>query len=371
MPIKAAAARAAGELVHRARELRPPRRRKGRILLVVALLLLASAGTGGFVWWKSTTLPDGAAFAVGDRVVMESELQRRMETMRALYGVEAPAGAPERMDDYRRAAAKSYAVAMVLTDKADEMDVSTSDTAARATLDGYISRQFGPGRRGRGGFVTALGNVGASEDDVLAEIKQQLAVSKLFEHITRDVTVSEPELRESFSEFQDRLGVPEQRWLRNIVVDSRERAAELVSRLEDGADFATLAGQYSLDGSTRDTGGVLGLVAKSELEPRYGKAAFGATDGAVYGPVQTQRGWNVGLVDAIKPGAPARYDEVKEQLRTLVKYDEQLSRWQQWLADALQAAEVRYADAYRPDDPLSVPTNVRPSGPPSPRGGRG
>lgn len=336
---------------------------KTRILLVVALLLLAGAGTGGFVWWKSTTLPDGAAFAVGDRVVMQPELQQRIDTMRALYGVEAPAGDPERMDDYRRAAAKSYAVAMVLTAEAKEMGVAISDKSARATLDGYISRQFGPGQQGRGGFVTALGNVGASEDDVLAEIKQQLAVSKLFERVTRDVTVSEPELREAFPEFKDRLGVPEQRRLSNIVVDSRERAAELVTRLEDSADFATLAGQYSLDGSTRDKGGSLGLVAESELEPGYGKAAFGAADGAVYGPVQTQHGWNVGQVDAVKPGTPARFGEVTEQLRVLVKYDEQLARWQQWLADALQSADIRYADAYRPDDPLSVPTNARPEAP--------
>lgn len=370
MRITAAFARVLRKLMRRPAHLGLPESTRGFVIIAVLSVMLvgiAGVGAGNYLWWRLTSVPEGAALSVGDRVVTVSGLDRRVESLRALYGVEAPADDHERMNDFRRDSAKAFAVGLVLEGKAREMDVAVSDTTARKTLDEYIGEQFGAGHDARDQFVAALGNVGASEREVLDEIKQQLAVSLLFEKVTRDVTVSGDELRESFPDFRDRLGEPEKRRLLNIVVTSQDQAKKLVGRLEDGAGFADLARRYSVDGSTRDDGGDLGAVAHAQLEDGYGKAAFAARAGEVYGPVHNKHGWNVGQVVKVTPGEEPEFADVQQELRVLVKFDKQLREWQEWLTAAIEEADVRYADQYRPDDPYSVPTNAKPG---SPDGGR-
>nr|WP_145983181.1 hypothetical protein [Pseudonocardia sp. AL041005-10] len=59
----------------------------GRIVAGVLVLTLV-AGIGGGVWWRLQQVPDGAALAVGDRVVTVTDLDDRVQTLRALYGVQ-------------------------------------------------------------------------------------------------------------------------------------------------------------------------------------------------------------------------------------------------------------------------------------------
>lgn len=339
-------------------------------LFAVFAVALVGAGIVGFRAVQER-VPEGGALAVGDRVVSVDELDRRTHSLRALYGVQPPVDDPARMDGFRRDSAKAYAMGIVLQRKAEEMGVSASDSNARKALDSYIEQQFGAGPSGREAFVQALGNVGASEREILDEIKQQLAVSALFAKVTRDVTVDDQELAAAFPKFRDRLGVPERRQISNIVVTNEEQAAQLAQDLGKGGDFAQAARRYSIDGSTRDKGGDLGTVDRTQLEGAYGEAAFAAKEDAVFGPVRTQHGWNVGKVERVVPGKEPVFEEVREQLRALAKLDEQLARWQDWVSQAIKDADVRYADEYRPADPDAVPTGIRPDGPgPNPPGGR-
>ncbi len=75
----------------------------------------------------------------------------------------------------------------------------------------------------------------------------------------------------------------------------------------------------------------------------------------MFGPVQTQYGWNVGKVIQITPPAPAVFDTVKDNLRQQLQLERQLDTWRGWLAGVIRKAHVRYADAYRPADPDSPP----------------
>ncbi len=83
--------------------------------------------------------------------------------------------------------------------------------------------------------------------------------------------------------------------------------------------------------------------------------AFAAPVGGVFGPVQTQYGWNVGKVIQILPPAPAVFDQIKDDLRQQLQLDRQLTIWRDWMAGAIRKAHVRYADGYRPADPDSPP----------------
>ncbi len=81
---------------------------------------------------------------------------------------------------------------------------------------------------------------------------------------------------------------------RQILVSSLDTANEVLSKLKAGADFASLAAQYSLDTSTRQTGGDLGWFARGELlEPTVEDAAFSLQPNQISGPVQSKLGYHI------------------------------------------------------------------------------
>ncbi|MBK0870857.1 peptidylprolyl isomerase [Saccharopolyspora sp. HNM0986] len=333
------------------RRLAAPRARK--VLAACAILLLALGG-GGYFWLRAGTLPDGVALRVNDRDVTVEQFEGKVRTMKALYGVQQPSD-PAGQAEFRRMTAKSYALQLVLEQAGRERNVVVPDKAARDVLDRYITEQAGEGAQARAKFVEALGNAGTSEPDVVAEIKRMLQVNRLFEQTTKGSTVTDEDVRRAFPERKASLGTPETRDLRNIVVRTREDADRVLSRLRAGEPFEAVAADVSLDGQTRAAGGQLGKLEAAQLEDGYAKAAFQPPQGVPFGPVQTQHGWNVGEVLGVHPPVPAVFEQVRDQLKQQLTYEKTMDRWQKWLGDRLRAADVSYADDYRPADPDSPP----------------
>lgn len=328
-----------------------PSTRKARIILLAVVFGLVAAITGGYFWVQAGQLPDGAAFRIDDRVVTVDELNDVTDTWRAMYGVEAPRD-ERKLDDFRRATAKAYAVSLLLDAAAAERGIAVGEKAAQDALTRFIERQAGAGPQARDAFVQALADAGTSQRAVLDEVKKQLIMAQLFKAITEDVgPVSDRELAEAFAASKDQLGTPERRRIANIVVPTKEDADGLIADLRGGAAFASLARQRSIDEATRGKGGVLGNVTRDQLQQRYGNAAFAAEPGEVFGPVRNKFGWNVGIVKRTLPPIPAKLDDVRDQLRQQVEFEKALARWREWLAGQIKAADIEYADKYRPANP--------------------
>lgn len=325
-----------------------------RVAVAVAATIMLVAGVLAVVWQPWAGLPDGAAFAIGDRTVSEDELDERVETLRALYGVEPPEE-PAKLDGFRRDVAKSVAVSMLLDQVASEQRITISEKQARDVLDRFIANRYADG--GREAFVKELGEAGTSEVQVLAEITRQLAVGRLMDRISAAEPIADDELRAEFDKRQDELGTPERRKLRNVVVQSKAKARAILGELRSGASIATLAAEHSIDGSTRKSGGLLGTLSEHELEPEVAKAAFGAKQGEFYGPVKGQFGWNVGRVEAIEPAEPADFEQVRDEFRTMLRTERAFAHWRSWLGQRIREADITYADRYRPADPDAPPSS--------------
>lgn len=331
---------------------------RGR-LAGVALLLVLAVGLGGLVWWRAGVLPDGVAFAVRDQEVTVVQLDRQAETLQALYGVRPPTDAAG-LDRFRRDLAQASAVGTVVEQAAAQRGLAVPEKVARDTLASYVEQFFGTGAAARDQFARALATVGTAEGDVVAEIERQLLVRRLFEEVTRDVAVTPDEVRAAFEQRRDELALPERRELRNIVVASKEEADEVVAELAGGADFVTVAAARSADESTRAQGGVLGTLARGQLEPAYGDAAFAVAPGALFGPVQTRFGWNVGVVGQVLSPQPAAFEQAEETLTAAVRLEKATGVWREFLSAEIAAADVRYADPYRPADPGALPPDPDP-----------
>lgn len=331
-----------------------PNGRLAWIALAVSAVLVGSSATALATAFDDG-LPDGVVLRVGDRTITESQLETRLESLKALYGVKEPTDAAER-DQFLRDAAKSLAMSILLDREAGRRDIVVAQKQADAELAKIVSERLGGDRDS---FVRYLGTAGVSEDQVLDEIKRTIATSRLYAAITEDVPdATTAQAQAEYDARKAEMTTPEKRRISNIVVESRADADRVVAALADPAKFAVVARRDSLDQSTKDQGGDLGTHAASEMEPSFADAAFAAEPGAVFGPVQTQYGWNVGLVTKVVPGDPLTFKQVQATLLQALTSRAQLTVWRAWLGELLKSSDVEYADGFRPESPTDLPSDT-------------
>lgn len=103
---------------------------------------------------------------------------------------------------------------------------------------------------------------------------------------------------------------------KHILVDNEDQAKKIIADLKSGADFATLAKQYSKDPSAAQQGGDLGFFKKDEMVPEFATAAFALQPGQVsQTPVHSQFGWHVILVVERRRAEPPNFDQARDELR--------------------------------------------------------
>lgn len=80
---------------------------------------------------------------------------------------------------------------------------------------------------------------------------------------------------------------------RHILFDNEDDANTALRLLNDGADFAELAREFSQDAGSGARGGDLGFFGPGQTVPEFEQAAFDAEIGEIVGPVESQFGFHI------------------------------------------------------------------------------
>ncbi len=99
----------------------------------------------------------------------------------------------------------------------------------------------------------------------------------------------------------------------HILVETREKAEDLIAELNGGADFAQLARDNST-GPSGPNGGQLGWFGAGMMVPPFEAAVMALEVGAVSEPVQTQFGWHVITLNETRLKDAPAMDEVRDTL---------------------------------------------------------
>ena len=138
--------------------------------------------------------------------------------------------------------------------------------------------------------------------------------------------IDEPEnpdqetLQNLFDENAELYTNPERRRAQHILVEDESLANDLLNQIKEGADFAELAKTNSVDTSSNEQGGDLGLFERDLMGAEFDEAAFSMNVGDVSDVVSTDYGYfHIIKLTEIQTETAQSFEEVREQLVALHK----------------------------------------------------
>ena len=192
-------------------------------------------------------------------------------------------------------------------------------------------------------FQNALGNAGLTLDSLRALIAEQVRVEQLRGSMGADAAEEPTEAEVEEYAAEQRSVSARHILLRagenandSTVTAAREQAEELIAQLNDGADFAELAREYS-DGPTAERGGDLGSFTRDRMVEPFADAVFALEEDGqiVQEPVRTQFGFHV--IQLTDYGEPMD----TEQARSALVEENQQEAYEEALGDLTQQVTVR------------------------------
>lgn len=126
--------------------------------------------------------------------------------------------------------------------------------------------------------------------------------------------------------------------VRHVLVATQGEAEDVAARLDGGEDFAAVATEVSLDTGT--PGGDLGCSLAARYVTEFADASLVAPLGSLFGPVETQFGFHLLIVD--DRIAPTLADVEADPVAYLPVELAQ-SLWSTWFNDTVRGADVTVA----------------------------
>jgi len=241
---------------------------------------------------------------------------------------------------------------------ASEHNITASDKEVDQEIE-KIKKQVGDQARSSSGqdlsnqeaYEQALKQNNITEEELRDNIRENLPVQKVQEKVAGNAETTDEEIQKYYEQNKEaQFTTPEQRCVRHILFtkDQKQKAEDVKKQLENGADFAKLAKQYSQDPGSAKKGGDLGCLGKGETVPPFEEAAFGAKEGEIVGPVKTQFGYHILEVTDTKPKQTRPLSEVEPQIKSQLASEEQSKAFSKWLDEQKKQRDVKYLEGYKP-----------------------
>jgi foldase protein PrsA len=153
-----------------------------------------------------------------------------------------------------------------------------------------------------GQFDQVLKQQGLTMDDAKDIVREQVLLKNA---VDKNIKVDQAQINAYLKTNKLSMNSPSQVRVRHILVKTQAEALNVEKQLKSGANFATLAGKYSVDPSTKDKGGELPIFGPGQMVEPFQAAAFKLKVGQISPPVQTPFGWHVIQMEQIIPNSTA------------------------------------------------------------------
>ncbi|MDY0235177.1 MAG: peptidylprolyl isomerase [Gudongella sp.] len=149
---------------------------------------------------------------------------------------------------------------------------------------------------------------------VLQATKVNLLKGYAFNKIIEDIKVEESELKSFYEENKAMFSQQESIQASHILVEEKDKAEMVLSKLNEGLSFEEAAKEYSTCPS-KEAGGSLGEFGRGQMVPEFEEAAFIMEEGAISEPIKTQFGYHIIRLDKKNENKEPTFEEVKEEVQ--------------------------------------------------------
>ncbi len=156
------------------------------------------------------------------------------------------------------------------------------------------------------------------KDEEFVEVMNNMKKSMLQQYNLRkmfnEITVSDEELKEYYEKHKEDFVTDEMVKASHILVDSEEKATEILKQINEGLSFEEAAQEFSSCPS-KQSGGSLGQFGKGQMVPEFEEVVFSMQVGEVSGPVKTQFGYHIIKLTEHSPKESASFEEVQQEVK--------------------------------------------------------
>jgi parvulin-like peptidyl-prolyl isomerase len=325
-----------------------------RLALLLCALVLALAGCGGGgddVPADAVAVVDGEEIAKSDYDALINQAKQSYKNQKRDF----PAAGSQEFQTLRNQAVQFLVQREQFEQEAAEFDVEVTDAQVDARLK-QIQQQYFGGDKAK--YDKQLKEQGLSETQVRNDIRAQIVSEKLFEQVTREVKVTEAEVKAYYEKNKAQYSQPESREVRHILVKEKAKADDLYAQLQNGADFDALAKQHSTDTGSKANGGKL-TISKGQTVAPFDATAFSLKKDAISKPVKTEFGYHIiQALTEVKAKQTTPLKDVQNSIRQQLlqtKKNEAMTKWVDELKKSYED-KVSYAVGFNP--PPATSTNA-------------
>lgn len=180
----------------------------------------------------------------------------------------------------------------------------------------------------------------AEYNQLLELTKVNLLKNYAFNKLIGQETVNEDEIVKFYDDYKENFQRPEMLNASHILIDSEEKAKEIVEEINSGLSFEDAAIKYSSCPS-KEQGGNLGEFARGQMVPEFENAAFEMEEGKISGPVKSQFGYHIIKLNERLAEATSTMEEVKDEITNQIIRMKQQDKYTNKVNELVERYEVQ------------------------------
>jgi peptidyl-prolyl cis-trans isomerase SurA len=320
------------------------RNNPGRFTAILLLAFFYSATV-----FAQDKIIDQVVAVVGGNIILKSEIEE-MHMNQQAQGITSEGDM--KCEIFENMLIDKLLVAEAEQDTLIEVTPSQVNQQMDAQLQSYLT-YFGSEKAVEDYFKKPIALIKA---DMQEGIRNHLLSQQMQNKIVQDVTVTPSEVRFHFRNLQeDEIPtVPTQYEFAQIsmrpaieleeINNVKARLRDIKERVENGANFASMAIMYSEEPGASRTGGELPYYGRGELDPSYAAAAFNLKGDRISNVVESEFGFHIiQLID--KQGEKAKTRHILMRPKASVEAKEQAFNRLDSLANLIRKNEIPFEQA--------------------------
>jgi len=315
---------------------------------VVGLFFLSNHWAGA-----EPTLINGLAVQVNDVPITFQEIdEATAEEERSLYYRYArqPQVLHQRITQLRSSALELLVERQLILHEFDTAGYKLPESLIEEHIKSTIREKFGDRIR----LLNTLHAKGMTYHDYQKQIREDFIINgMILKNVGTEVLISPYKIETYYTQNLDKFKAEDQIKLRTIFVArkpdrdeaaTKQLAEELLAKIRSGADFAEMAGVYS-DGSQRKDKGDWGWIDRKTLRDDLAEVAFALKPGQPSEVIERPDGCFLMLVEEAKPAHTRPLSEVRDEIESTLKIQEQQRARKRWIDRLRSKSFVRYFTA--------------------------